>query len=569
MLTLSRAICKISVCRHYVVVPLFCSDNKYVLRSRFDFSFNVCEPIDDANFAGNTYPGVRYYLKGSDADVPAGQQVRAIDEWHAWFTDVEESTIEAEDPMTAAATAPESVDLEAAPPAVSDLVGVIAHVAGLQQADLERADLDSVSLRCMSEAPFGLGHYGFGMEGWPENYGPQLSRMLNWLGLRYHIAYGNKAREAVKAIKGWLSQGHIPIVPAGDRSRWGLVDGYRPDRHGEGAEFRVIAADTSRWTRLSRDWRGYMPGRVSVQGPVVVVERAGEVVPAAALVDSMAAIAVQMALRKQVLDEPSTWGNRAADAGLAAWDRWVVDWERRPWTPDWARIDWIRNRLNDLRDGQYLDGLAGDKRLAAAFFANRARREGDADRKALLREVSEAYTEVAEIAVGLKELMPEEGAGEETEADAERLNHIGRAKPKLRLARDAERRAITALRQLLGQPPLAAAAEDPLARKNQGHLVLSWGSDLSRGVYDIALQATDVRQRYVAGREAEGIRWNSQGAVPAAAGWLLEIETLNGAGIYQVIRQPTAANDWTAVVRLNDRSNWPEVPTEVVVCGKE
>ena len=91
------------------------------------------------------------------------------------------------------------------------------------------------------------------------------------------------------------------------------------------------------------------------------------------------------------------------------------------------------------------------------------------------------------------------------------------------------------------------------------------GTDLSRGVYDIALQATDVRQNHLAGREAESIRWESQGAVPAEAGWQLEVETLKGTGIYQVSQQPTAANDWTAVVRLNDQSNWAEEPTEVVV----
>ena len=33
-------------------------------RGKFLFSFNVCEPIDDEWYAGNRYPGVRYYVEG-------------------------------------------------------------------------------------------------------------------------------------------------------------------------------------------------------------------------------------------------------------------------------------------------------------------------------------------------------------------------------------------------------------------------------------------------------------------------------------------------------------------------
>jgi len=32
-------------------------------RGKFEFSFNICEPIDDEWYAGNRYPGVRYYAE--------------------------------------------------------------------------------------------------------------------------------------------------------------------------------------------------------------------------------------------------------------------------------------------------------------------------------------------------------------------------------------------------------------------------------------------------------------------------------------------------------------------------
>ena len=32
-------------------------------RGAFDFSINICEPIDDPFYAGNRYPGLRYFLE--------------------------------------------------------------------------------------------------------------------------------------------------------------------------------------------------------------------------------------------------------------------------------------------------------------------------------------------------------------------------------------------------------------------------------------------------------------------------------------------------------------------------
>ena len=55
-------------------------------RGRFDFSFNVCEPIDDPRFAGNRYPGVRYSVTGADPLSPAAR-VRSEDIYDGWFSE--------------------------------------------------------------------------------------------------------------------------------------------------------------------------------------------------------------------------------------------------------------------------------------------------------------------------------------------------------------------------------------------------------------------------------------------------------------------------------------------------
>jgi hypothetical protein len=32
-----------------------------VEEGRGEFSFNICEPVDDPDYAGNRYPGLRFY----------------------------------------------------------------------------------------------------------------------------------------------------------------------------------------------------------------------------------------------------------------------------------------------------------------------------------------------------------------------------------------------------------------------------------------------------------------------------------------------------------------------------
>jgi len=81
-------------------------------RGRYDFSFNICEPIDDLRYSGNRYPGVRYYQKGGGP--PVGDvQVRARQGWDPWKIGGIAKTFELdEDPLTTFRSAPDSLLLD-------------------------------------------------------------------------------------------------------------------------------------------------------------------------------------------------------------------------------------------------------------------------------------------------------------------------------------------------------------------------------------------------------------------------------------------------------------------------
>ena len=89
----------------------------------------------------------------------------------------------------------------------TDLMAVAVRAAGL-----ERPDLDSLTLACLSQMPFGMTHYAFGLEGRPESYGPSAGRIFSWLGLNYAVDSGNSRREAEKLARGWLGLGYQPLI---------------------------------------------------------------------------------------------------------------------------------------------------------------------------------------------------------------------------------------------------------------------------------------------------------------------------------------------------------------------
>ena len=95
-------------------------------RGRFDFSFNICEPIDDLRYAGNRYPGVRYYQTGGGP--PMGEvQVRARQAWDPGRVGGTEQTFEpAQDPLIQYRSAPDSLLLNAPAAPTGALLDIVA-----------------------------------------------------------------------------------------------------------------------------------------------------------------------------------------------------------------------------------------------------------------------------------------------------------------------------------------------------------------------------------------------------------------------------------------------------------
>jgi hypothetical protein len=521
---------------------------------RFDFSFNICEPIDDESYAGNRYPGVRYAVTPDAGDRLPARRVRAENTWDGWYNDRSESTMEPFDDIGASRSAPDSVVISGVRhPSGGDFLRVLSSVI-----DLHREDLDSVGLACLSTAPFSIAYQGLELM-WGSENTPGLGRLLSWLGLRYTLRYGYQYREAIKSVKGWLANGWVPLVGYG--ADWCFATGYR-DR-GRTVELRIVLADTVVWTALTEDWWAFLPGGDWANRPVVVAEPGGTGLSKEALVDSMAGLALELALRGWVEYDTEPWGTRSAPAGLTAWDAWVIDWERFPWTPEWGRQTRPRDRLASMREWD-LPNLIMGRRLAAAYFARaveRAHSEGRA-----LRTTAEGYREVAEILQDLYERLPEKRDGPLTEADAKRLDEIEKARPLVRRARQAERKALSALTRYLDRPDLPPASEDPLRRKQSGKKLLTLRMGFANGVYDLTLGHGILQQKRLAGKEAKGVEYEIHKAIPEEEGWQVAVEVIQeGKGLYRVLQQPTAVNGWTTILRVDNERTFLGEGIEVVL----
>ncbi|MFH1570070.1 MAG: DUF362 domain-containing protein, partial [Gemmatimonadota bacterium] len=310
-------------------------------RGTFDFSFNICEPIDDELYAGNRYPGVRYYLDEAMPQRRETAQVRAEDTYEDYGEPYLESTMGELDPVELGRAAPDSLVVAGpAPLTARDLIGVSAAVAGLDE-----PSLDSTALACVSALPFGMAYAG--IHGYFPAYGPTAGRLMGWLGLDYDIRAGFGRRETLKSVRGWLASGRTPVMPWGD-NRWAAVTGYRAV---DGVEqLHLVGADTSGWFDRDRPAWGQLPGGQWRPEPLVVVERAGPALSRQALADSLAAVAVEMALTPWTEDDPQSWGTRRFPAGLAGWDAWVIAWERAPFTAEWGRQPTLGWYLRELRE---------------------------------------------------------------------------------------------------------------------------------------------------------------------------------------------------------------------------
>ena len=129
---------------------------------------------------------------------------------------------------------------------------------------------------------------------------------------------------------------------------------------------------------------------------------------------------------------------------------------------------------------------AGERTLAGAFFSRTAERSSG-DRRNHLQSAAAGYTEAGRLMQAIRDGLPESRSGVLSEEDSLRQVAIGELKPLLRRARDAERRALSALVELLEERPLPPVREDPLLRRDRGRQLFVWTATLSKGVYNLSL----------------------------------------------------------------------------------
>ena len=508
-------------------------------RGGFDFSFNVCEPIDDELYAGNRYPGVRYYAAPGreEASVVVGSE----EVYSTFFEAYSASTLETADVRAAGVAAPDCVLVDVELELDSqDVLAVLAAVAGQ-----ERADLDSTDLAMLSHAYFGLAMYGFGDGGGAQEYGPEIRRILEWFGYRYTVSHGQRRRESLVDIKGWLAQGRVPVL--GMEEQWTPVTGCR-EREGK-VELRVVTMDGEEWRDQGRDWWGEMPGGVWRNTPLVVAEVGDGGLSPDALVDSAAALAVEMALVPWVdSEDPEPWGVRGSPAGLAAWDTYVISWERRPWTPEWLEdLGWVVYRLH--RSASWMVRRAEE---SAHFFGRAAERTESPERRRWLQAAAAGYRAETEAAQQVVDWLPS-GRNQQAEEEAEKLAALGRLRPLMGPVRDGERQALTALSGLVGGPPLPPLMEDPMQRRDRGIKLATWRAERSRAVFRLTLGPDGVlEQELLMGAPGKDIRGEALRGVPQKEGWIVAVEEVETRGVYQVRQQPSAANGWQVVVRVDD-----------------
>lgn len=504
-------------------------------RGGFDFSFNVCEPIDDELYAGNRYPGLRYYPAPGYEE--GGVVVGSEDEVSTFFESYVVSTLETDGLRAAGVAAPDSLTVERQLVLESnDLLDVLAEIAGW-----ERVDLDSTDLVLLSHVPFGFASYGFGKEGRAQEYGPEIDRLLAWFGYRYAVSHGQRRRESLADIQGWLALGKIPVV--GVDEQWFPVTGYR-ERGGK-IELRIGAPDGVQWDDLGGgDWWAELPGGVERNTPFVVAEHGEAGLSADALVDSVAALAVELALVDWVDNEdPEPWGVRGSPAGVAAWDAYVTSWERQPWTSEWLQeLGWTLRRVQ-----RYMPWLAWRAELSAHFFERAAERAGKSKRQKLLREAAAGYRAEAGVLQQIVDGLPGRDTREMDEGA------VGQLRPLLRKARQGERQALTALSELVGGKPLPKIVEDSMEWRTRGIKLADWQATRNRGLFRLTLGPEgELQQELLMGTPGVEIEGEVLAGVPQKKGWTLMIEEIKARGVYQVRQQPAAENGWQAVVRIDD-----------------
>ena len=220
-------------------------------RGVFAFSYNICEPIDNELYAGNTHPEVRYHVTSGGQPEASAIHVRASDVFDGQYVPAHTATLERSTRPAGSPDLPVSGWGVGPPPRGGSLLSVVAassspHVTGADTADLS----------CMSLTPFGFAYTALGRENPFPRYGPEPARLLSWLGLDYSVSSGLGWLEALSEIGEWLADGRIAVTALG--GEWALVHGYRV-REGL-AELLVVGPEASEWMVADGDWWGRFPG---------------------------------------------------------------------------------------------------------------------------------------------------------------------------------------------------------------------------------------------------------------------------------------------------------------------
>ncbi|MBT6147750.1 MAG: hypothetical protein HOH74_20095, partial [Gemmatimonadetes bacterium] len=517
-------------------------------RGAFEFSFNICEPIDDVRYAGNSYFGVRYHLPGASED---DLVVAARDRWSGGETSVSDGGPlalffdPADDHF-----APASLSLPSppAPSERSDFVGLAAHLAGVPIAD--------PIANTLARLPFGMLPVGLDAildESIPldATYGPDQDTILDWLGLDYWAFYGHPPEATQPVIRGLLSRGYVPM--RGENGGYVPVVGYREGD--DGFELQIARGRDTSWEWAHGWWRTVWNSE-EIQNPVFYAAAVGPRLDVTDLVDTLATVALSMARQPRLDSEDLLRGTVSFPVGLAAWDESVIRWERLPLSAAWGATGRNRQLLSWLRR-RHLKPLADDRQRSADLFSWAAQATIDSSRQQDLREAASGFGHVARTLRDLAHRIPQQPWGLLQDTDGERLLHLPSTRGLMAEARDGERQALAALARMLGQGPLPAIRLDPLAGPTRRQRLATIRVTAGLGLHYITIRGEEVDVQDLETTPDRDLQVTLHAPLPKQApferaSWQVEMQRLTGAGAYRLVQRPSLENGWRTEIRVQD-----------------
>ena len=96
-------------------------------------------------------------------------------------------------------------------------------------------------------------------------------------------------------------------------------------------------------------------------------------------------------------------------------------------------------------------------------------------------------------------------------------------------------------------------------------MLYRWQADFSKGVYDLIMEVDQLTRPIVYGRDTQGETYEVEHASHQDSAWMAALEVTRGGGLYHIEQQPSADNDWTLVIRVDDEWTPYGNSTEVIV----